>query len=196
MMPDTYSRLRARSLANAVWKSQAFKDIQRVVTPDAMATLHRGHAMLDAQQVGSSSAMATMPNSSAINRVFERIRHHTAEISDLAGITPRLGSRLEDLRTVFEQVIERRHHDSRRPDWFTPATVSGLSENLPDLRQRPHQGRTHNIRTTMRALIQALRRRSGSSPGKLVTCRPQLTRGPNSRRSIRISNFPAGLARV
>ncbi|MEU1527129.1 hypothetical protein ABZ413_33570 [Nocardia rhamnosiphila] len=80
-------------------------------------------------------------------------------------------------------------------DPFQPSKVSGLDDQLPADRARNLAGTTH-LNDYRKAILHHSQRRSTEPPGRVVTARRHLTRGPNTRWTTRFLCCPAGLART
>ncbi|WP_064078132.1 hypothetical protein [Prescottella equi] len=77
--------------------------------------------------------------------------------------------------------------------WLRPKQVVGLDEHLKLYRRRAISVDA-SAHARMRALLLRCSR-AGNSPGQDVTTHPQVTRGPNTRKSV-CHNRPAGLLRA
>ena len=109
----------------------------------------------------------------------------------------RLLAAFSPMHALFDQLIEARRQlgqwwASANP--FQPTSINGLEDQLAGLKRRSIEAEvaTH---VHLRALL-AARSQQGDAPGRTVTARPQVTRGPNNTRRSIESNPPAGLLRV
>ncbi|WP_280310869.1 hypothetical protein [Nocardia abscessus] len=119
---------------------------------------------------------------------------HNVSANDLYGPLPEVhGDVLKGIAATFARVIARQHG---RPGWIPddvdlifPTRVYGIVERLRGYRFRSPDAVAHTI-AHLRALLLHRRRRPSEPPGRMVTMRGHLTRGPNTRSS---TPFPVEL---
>ncbi|WP_435593854.1 hypothetical protein [Nocardia sp. bgisy118] len=106
---------------------------------------------------------------------------HTLQSSIRAVGTPQL---LRQMRSVLDTIYDRR---LREVHWWVPdhidparpAEVRGLEEALPERRRRSANDFAQ-VLAQLRAMLRSRHRRASDPPGRLVTSRRQVPRGPNT----------------
>lgn len=101
------------------------------------------------------------------------------------------------LRRVFEQLTEARRQAGEWLSTLLPTPtpkVTGVEESTGSMRRRAIQIETVGF-ARMRALL-ARRSQQGENPGRTVTTKPQVTRGPNNTRKSIVPNPLTGLLDV
>ncbi|WP_069162942.1 hypothetical protein [Nocardia altamirensis] len=107
---------------------------------------------------------------------------------------------LDRIRTVFDNVITRRRGEAGwwladNIDPFQPSQVTGLHDKLPTDRCYCLSADEH-LAEFVKAVLHHSHRRLSEPPGRLVTARGHLTRGPNTHWSTQHSCRPVGLVRA
>lgn len=101
------------------------------------------------------------------------------------------------LRQVFDQLMETRRQVGSwlsKYNPFQPPKVTGLDEHLSRFRRGNVRTETARIARLRSLLVR--RAQQGEAPGRTVTTKPQVTRGPNNTRKSIVSNPLTGLLDV
>jgi len=115
------------------------------------------------------------PAAQQIQRAFEpamEVMRRSAAILDM----------LDRTRQVLDSFWERARRSSAWLSSLAPAKVSNLDESLGQYRRRSIDADGH-VHAFLRSLI-VRHRGGGDPPGHLVSTQPQVTRGPDYRRSF------------
>ncbi|WP_280454187.1 hypothetical protein [Nocardia brasiliensis] len=199
----------ARDIAARIWNNTPGiqKILQRTQSAMVSGMVHRqrevfnratGNRILGYDQVRGSALPAHSRGDLARSFDTPQMRAVQQRVScTITGSLPSTNTLLglEWTREIYDRVIQLRGDESEwwMPDDidpFAPARVTGLDDKLADYRRV----RAIEVHVDyVKAILHHSHRRSAEPPGRFLTARGHLTRGPNTGWSTPIPCRPAGL---
>lgn len=196
--PVPAAAVQALSAIRQVMRSPVVAELERM-REQALASHRAAYGTMS--RVSEDLVRTVSPMHSPVVAELERMREQALGSHRVAyGAMSRVSEGMTHTMSPMRQVLNELEISRRslrvwvcRKESDHWAKITGLQEHLPPYKRRKLQ--TETVRFARIKSLLVRRGRHGDAPGRTVTTKPQVTRGPNARRSI-ASNPPAGLRHV